>query len=96
VAVDGEFVVGAGLVLGDGATVSYLKDIIVLPEWQGRKVGSMIVQALLAIIRRTAPNRMLVTLITGQHMAEFYDQFGFRGPEMGLYGMSLHIDREDG
>jgi len=93
VAVDGDRVVGAGLVLGDGATLAYLKDIMVLPEWQGRRIGSRIVQALLDIIRRTAPGGMLVTLFTGQNLAEFYEQFGFCGPETALYGMSLRIDR---
>jgi GNAT superfamily N-acetyltransferase len=95
VALAGDFVVGAGLVLGDGATVAYLKDIIVLPEWQGRKVGSRIVEALLSIIRRTAPGGMLVTLFTGRNLAEFYEPFGFCGPETGLYGMSLRIERHD-
>jgi GNAT superfamily N-acetyltransferase len=93
VAVEGDRAVGAGLVLGDGATFAYLKDIMVLPGWQGRGVGSRILRALLAIIRRAAPDGMLVTLFTGQHLAEFYERFGFRGPEAGLYGMSLKIDR---
>jgi GNAT superfamily N-acetyltransferase len=84
VAVDGELVVGAGLVVGDGATFAYLKDIMVLPEWQGRKVGSRIVATLLSIIRRRAPGRMLVTLFTGRNLAEFYEPFGFCGPDTGL------------
>jgi hypothetical protein len=33
---------------------------------------------------------MLVTLFTGQHLAEFYERFGFAGPER-LYGMSLTL-----
>jgi hypothetical protein len=37
---------------------------------------------------------MLVNLFTGQNLAEFYEQFGFRGPE-ALYGMSLRIDRRE-
>ena len=32
-----------------------------------------------------------MTLFTGQHRAEFYERFGFAGPER-LYGMSLMID----
>jgi GNAT superfamily N-acetyltransferase len=92
VAVESDRVVGVGLVVGDGATFSYLRDIIVHPEWQGRRVGSRIVESLMAIIRRPDPNGMLVTLFTGQHLAEFYEQFGFCGPEK-LYGMSLKIDR---
>ena len=93
VAVEGDRVIGAGLVLGDGATFAYLKDIMVLPEWQARKVGTRIVEALLANIRQTAPEGMLVTLFTGQHLSEFYEHFGFCGPETGLYGMSLRIER---
>lgn len=95
VAVAGDCAVGTGLGLGDGATFSYLKDIVVLPEWQGRGIGSRIVEALLAMIRRPDPDSMLVTLFTGQNLAEFYEQFGFRGPDTALYGMSLNIDRQD-
>jgi GNAT superfamily N-acetyltransferase/uncharacterized glyoxalase superfamily protein PhnB len=95
VAVESDLVVGAGLVLGDGATFAYVKDIMVRPEWQGRKVGSRIVEALLSIIRRTAPGGMLVTLFTGRNLAEFYESFGFCGPETGLYGMSLRIERQE-
>jgi GNAT superfamily N-acetyltransferase len=94
VAVDGDLAVGTGLVLGDGTTFSYLKDIIVHPEWQRRKVGSRIVEALLAMIEQTAEAHMLVALFTGRNRAEFYEQFGFAGPESGLYGMSLQIDRK--
>ena len=88
VAVEGDRAVGTGMVIGDGATFAYLKDIMVLPEWQGRGIGTRIVEALLAIIRRAGPDGMLVTLFTGQHRAEFYERFGFCGPEK-LYGMSL-------
>jgi GNAT superfamily N-acetyltransferase len=88
VAVDGDRAVGTGMVIGDGATFAYLKDIMVLPEWQGRGIGTRIVEALLAMIRRARPDGMLVTLFTGQHRAEFYERFGFCGPEK-LYGMSL-------
>jgi GNAT superfamily N-acetyltransferase len=96
VAVESESVVGAGLILGDGASCAYLKDIMVRPEWQGRGVGSRIVQALLAAIRRTMTGEVLVTLFTGRRLGEFYERFGFRGPEDGLYGMSLNIDCKDG
>jgi GNAT superfamily N-acetyltransferase len=92
VAVDGDRAVGAGLVLGDGVSFAYLKDIMVLPEWQGRGIGTRIVEALMTVIRRTGTDRLLVALFTGQHLAEFYEQFGFCGPEK-LYGMSLNLER---
>jgi GNAT superfamily N-acetyltransferase len=95
VAVAGDSAVGTGYVLGDGVTFAYLKDIVVRPEWQARGIGSRIVEALLAIIRRGDPNRMLVTLFTGQHLADFYERFGFSGPDR-LYGMSLMIEGRPG
>ena len=95
VALAGGRVVGSGMVLGDGATFAYLKDIIVRPEWQGRGIGTRIVGALLAILRRGDPDGMLVTLFTGQHLAEFYERAGFAGPER-LYGMSLTIEGRRG
>jgi GNAT superfamily N-acetyltransferase/uncharacterized glyoxalase superfamily protein PhnB len=91
VAVAGGSVVGSGMVLGDGATFAYLKDIVVHPEWQGRGIGTRIVGALLDILRGSEPRRMLVTLFTGQHLADFYERFGFAGPER-LYGMSLMVE----
>jgi len=92
VAVEGDRAVGTGMVLGDGATFAYLKDVMVHPDWQGRGIGARIVQALLTMIRRPGPDSMLVTLFTGQHLADFYERFGFSGPEK-LYGMSLNLER---
>jgi GNAT superfamily N-acetyltransferase len=93
VAMDHDRAIGAGLVLGDGVTFAYLKDIVVLPEWQSRGVGSRIVQMLLNVIRRTSPDGILVTLFTGANLTKFYGRFGFCGTEMGHYGMCLRINR---
>jgi ribosomal protein S18 acetylase RimI-like enzyme len=95
VAIGDEGVVGSGMVLGDGVGFAYLKDIVVRPEWQCRGIGTRIVHALLAILRRSDPQGMLVTLFTGQHLAEFYERAGFSGPER-LYGMSLSIEGRPG
>src|SRR5262249_29887175 len=92
VAVDGGRAGGAGMVLGDGAKFAYLKDIMVYPEWQARGLGTRIVEALLGILRRSEHDGLLVTLFTGQHLAEFYERFGFSGPET-LYGMSQSIEQ---
>jgi GNAT superfamily N-acetyltransferase len=92
VAVHGGNAVGTGMVLGDGTTFAYLKDIMVRPDWQSRGLGTRIVDALFAMLCRSEHDGMLVTLFTSQHLAEFYERFGFSGPEK-LYGMSRSIER---
>ena len=57
-----------------------------------RRRHATIVAALLAALGRSEHDGMLVTLFTGQHLAEFYERFGFSGPET-LYGMSRSIER---
>jgi GNAT superfamily N-acetyltransferase len=46
VALQGEHPVGCSMVLGDRTTFAYLKDIVVRPEWQGRGIGTRIVDGL--------------------------------------------------
>jgi GNAT superfamily N-acetyltransferase len=92
IALENGRVVGTGIVIGDGATFAYLKDVIVAPDWQGRGVGSRIVQAVLDSIRRTGPECLLMALFTGRRLAHFYERFGFCGPESGDYAMSMLLD----
>jgi catechol 2,3-dioxygenase-like lactoylglutathione lyase family enzyme len=47
VALDGETVIGTGLVVNDGAGFYYLKDVMVHPGSQGRGVGTAILKALI-------------------------------------------------
>jgi GNAT superfamily N-acetyltransferase len=94
VAVESDRVVGAGLVVGDGATFFYLKDIIVAPACQRRGVGAAVVEALMKYVRRTASKGALVGLFTGRQLADFYERFGFLGPDDGIHGMCLYIHDE--
>jgi ribosomal protein S18 acetylase RimI-like enzyme len=87
--VDSGRVIGAGRVVGDGARFFYLQDIMVLPEWQGRGVGTAITDALVEYINRHAPREAYVHLFTSREMAGFYRRYGFQGPEQPFYGMSL-------
>jgi GNAT superfamily N-acetyltransferase len=88
VACDGDRVVGTGLMIGDGVSFFYLKDVMVFPEYQGQGIGKAIVGALMDYLRREAPDRSLIGLFTRKDLAEFYEQYGFLGPEEGLFGMS--------
>ncbi len=81
--------IGAGAVLGDGASFFYIKDLMVLPKWQKKGVGTAIMDALFARLDKHAPNKALITLFTGKNLKGYYERYGFRGPETYLYGMAM-------
>jgi GNAT superfamily N-acetyltransferase len=69
--------IGTALVLTDGASVYYVKDVMVHPSWQRQRVGSAMMRALTDWIEANAPEHALATLVAGEHLASFYRQFGF-------------------
>jgi GNAT superfamily N-acetyltransferase/uncharacterized glyoxalase superfamily protein PhnB len=85
--VDGQ-TVGCAFLTGDNAGFYYVRDVIVHPDWQGRRIGTALMQALMEYLRVHGPEGALVGLFTGPDLHEFYAQFGFRGPKSGLYGMT--------
>ena len=52
VAIHNEEVIGMGRLVGDGVMYWYLQEIIVMPEYQGKGIGTDIVNALLNHIQR--------------------------------------------
>ena len=89
-AFDGETVIGCALLLGDGVTFFYVKDVMVLPLYQKRGVGTAFMKELMAIAEEIAPAKALIGLFTGADLQAFYEKFGFQGTEF-LCGMSRRI-----
>jgi catechol 2,3-dioxygenase-like lactoylglutathione lyase family enzyme/GNAT superfamily N-acetyltransferase len=71
-------IVGCALVLGDQATYYYIKDVMVRPQWQSKKVGTAMMEVLNSWLDSNAPENAMVSLITGMGLAPFYNQFGFQ------------------
>jgi N-acetylglutamate synthase-like GNAT family acetyltransferase len=66
--------VAFGRIVTDKATFAYLADIFVLPEWQGRGYGQVIVQAMVNYVDGcSVPKTMLGT----RDAAGLYEKFGF-------------------
>jgi len=72
-AFDNDTLVGAGRALCDGVWRAVLYDVAVLPEYQGRGIGSAIVRDL--IDRAEVP---MVMLYAAPGKEPFYEPFGFR------------------
>ena len=89
VAIDAEKVIATGRIIGDATMFLYLQDVMVHADYQGRQIGTTIVNALMSWINQNAPNRCFIGLFTGKGTARFYERYNFQGPEAALYGMSI-------
>lgn len=86
--------VGLARVIGDGAQFFYLMDVAVMPDLQGRGLGTGLMNEIVEYLQTHAPDRAMVGLYTGAGLSTFYERFGFRGPATGLYGMSTRTLRK--
>lgn len=75
--------IGFALVLGDGLSFFYIKDVMVHPDWQRRQVGSSIMREVKRWLEANAPDGALVGLFTSDNLAPFYQQTGF-GQAFGM------------
>lgn len=68
--------IGLVRVVGDGASILYIQDILVLPEYQGEGVGSRLLQE----VDRLYPQVYQKVLLTDQqpNTMRFYEKCGYR------------------
>jgi len=76
-------VIGCALLLSDQATFYYVKDVMVLPNWQSKGVGSMLMKEITRWLDKHAAENAFIGLFTGENLAPFYKQFDFR-PAFGM------------
>jgi GNAT superfamily N-acetyltransferase len=70
-------VVGCGRVIGDSGIYYYVQDIIVLPEFQGRGGGAMIMEAIMQYLQAHASTNSFIGLMAAKDVADFYVKYGF-------------------
>lgn len=78
-AYDGEQLVGMGRIVGDGAVICYVQDLIVLPEYQRKGVGSKVLGALIDYVEglRIDGSQMMLCLMCAKGRESFYEKNGF-------------------
>ena len=70
-------VVGTGRVVGDGGLCFYVQDVIVLRAFQGRGIGTGIMERILSFISSQAVKDTYVGLMSAVGKEPFYHRFGF-------------------
>jgi ribosomal protein S18 acetylase RimI-like enzyme len=73
-AYDDERLVGAGRALADGVDCSYICDVAVLPQYQGKGVGKDIISRLIA--HSKGHRKIILYAVPGKEA--FYKKLGFR------------------
>lgn len=79
IAIDNECVVGMGRLLGDGLYY-IIVDVIVIPEYQGKGIGSELIKRILDYANNQTPvgSRASVQLISEKGKEFFYEKMGFK------------------
>ena len=71
--------VGMGRIVGDGAVICYVQDLIILPEVQGQGIGGMILETLKDFVMKIGfpGSTMMFCLMCAKGREEFYKKHGF-------------------
>lgn len=77
--IEEENVIGMARLLGDGGMAFYLKDFVILPEFQGKGIGKELLDYVQNYIRNQLKDgwQTKIELMSAQGKEEFYKKFGF-------------------
>lgn len=80
VAYDQEKAVGMGRIVGDGAIYCYVQDVVIHPDYQGKGIGSTILNKLIEKMTQNLEGggRMSLGLVSAEGKEYFYRKFGFK------------------
>lgn len=79
VAIEDEKILGMGRIVGDGAVICYIQDLVIVPEAQKRGVGRIIMERLISYVRsiQIEGTEMMLDLMCAKGREEFYKKMGF-------------------
>lgn len=88
-------VIGMGRLVGDGVSICYVQDLVILPQYQGKGIGKSIMEQLIVYTKERGIPETNVTLglFAAKGKEEFYQKLGFtiRPNESRGAGMELSI-----
>ena len=70
-------VIGMARIIGDGGLAYYIQDVIVIPEYQRKGIGTQLMNKIMEYIRTNAYNNSVVGLMAAKGKEPFYTRYGF-------------------
>ncbi len=76
---DDDKIIGYGRMVGDTICFIYIQDIIVIPEYQGKKIGTLIMNKLIEKVKEIKKENPDLRVYVGasKDREKFYEKFGF-------------------
>lgn len=70
---------GMGRIIGDGAVICYIQDLVVLPKYQKMGIGKAIMQRLISYVEgiREDETEIMLCLMCAKGRESFYEKLGF-------------------
>lgn len=83
--------IGMGRIVGDGAVISYIQDLIIVPEYQSKHIGSSLIEKLIQFVESiTIPEtEMMLCLMCAKGREVFYEKHGFIARPTDLLGPGM-------
>ena len=79
-AYDDDKLIGMGRIVGDGAVICYIQDLIVVPEYHGKGIGSMMINRLreyVISLKESPDQEIMFGLMCAKGREKFYIKNGF-------------------
>ena len=77
--IEGNKVIAMARMIGDNSMSYFIKDVVVIQEYQGKGVGKLIINDILSYIKERTPKdwKVSVELMSASGKEAFYEKFGF-------------------
>lgn len=91
---DDDKIIGYGRIIGDGICFLYIHDVMVIPKYQNKKIGSQIMNKLLEKVNQIKIENSYVRVYLGASKGKekFYEKFGFITREDANLGSGMILD----
>lgn len=88
---DDDIPIGMGRVVGDKAVISYIQDLIIIPEYQSRHIGSRLIEHIIEYVRSITleGSRMMLCLMCAKGREQFYEKHNFIARPTDMLGPGM-------